>query len=104
MGTFGTTIFSDDFACDIRDELKEFIGDGITPEQATSQLRNEYSDSLKDDDEASVFWLALAATQWKTGRLLDNVKQGLTLGILLIFEKKYSIHQDKNVIEHEKNS
>src|SRR5688572_2139029 len=78
MGTFGTAIFSDDFACDIRDEFKECIGDGMTPEQATTQLTNEYSDSLTDDDEASVFWLALAATQWKTGRLLENVKQKAT--------------------------
>ena len=75
MGTFGTAIFSDDFACDIRDEFKEFIGDGMTSEQATSLLTNEYSESLNDDDEYSVFWLSLAAIQWKTGRLLESVKQ-----------------------------
>ena len=75
MGTFGTAIFSDDFACDIRDEFKEFIGNGMTPEQATTKLTNEYSEALKDDDENSVFWLSLAATQWKIGRLLDFVKE-----------------------------
>jgi hypothetical protein len=75
MGTFGTAIFSDDLACDIRDEFKEFIGDGMTSEDATNRLINEYSDSLKDEDEVSIFWLSLAATQWKTGRLLDFVKE-----------------------------
>ena len=75
MGTFGTAIFSDDFACDIRDEFKEYIGDGMTAEQATTKLTDEYSDSLNDEDEVSVFWLSLAAIQWKTGRLLDNVKE-----------------------------
>jgi hypothetical protein len=75
MATFGTAIFSDDFACDIRDEFKEFIGEGLTPEQATSDLANSYADSLNNPDEASVFWLALAAVQWKTGRLLRSVKE-----------------------------
>lgn len=62
MGTFGTAIFSDDFACDIRDEFKELIGDGMTSEQATQTLTKSYSASLNDSDEASVFWLSLAAT------------------------------------------
>ena len=34
MGTFGPAMFSDDFACDVRDEFKEFIGEGLSPEQA----------------------------------------------------------------------
>ena len=75
MGTFGTAIFSDDFACDIRDEFKKLIGDGMTSEEATKSLMASNSDSLSDEDEASVFWLSLAATQWKNGRLLENVKQ-----------------------------
>lgn len=75
MGTFGTAIFSDDFACDIRDEFKELIGEGMTSEEATKSLIESNADSLSDEDEASVFWLSLAATQWKTGRLLQDVKQ-----------------------------
>lgn len=75
MGTFGTAIFSNDLACDIRDEFKELIGEGLTPEQATNGLIISNADSLNDPDEASVFWLALAAIQWKTGRLLDSVKE-----------------------------
>jgi hypothetical protein len=74
MGTFGTAIFSDDFACDIRDEFKELLGDGLSSQQATGALMNSYAESLNDPDEATVFWLALAAVQWKTGRLLDYVK------------------------------
>lgn len=75
MGTFGTTIFSDDFACDIRDEFKELIGDGLTPQQATYELLESYSSSLTDPDEVAIFWLSLAASQWKLGRLLENVKE-----------------------------
>lgn len=75
MGTFGTAIFSDDFACDIRDEFKALIGDGMTSEEATKYLLASNLDSSTDEDEASVFWLSLAAIQWKNGRLLEYVKQ-----------------------------
>lgn len=75
MGTFGTAIFSDDFACDIRDEFKALIGDGMTSEEATKYLLASNLDSSTNEDEASVFWLSLAAIQWKNGRLLEYVKQ-----------------------------
>ena len=45
----------------------------MTSEEATERLRVEYS--LEDDpDERPVFYLALAATQWKLGRLLDDIR------------------------------
>ncbi len=75
MGAWGPAIFSDDLACDIRDDFKELIGDGLTPQEATESLVDTYADSISDDDEHGVFWLSLAQVQWKTGRLLDHVKQ-----------------------------
>lgn len=74
MGAWGTAIFSDDVACDIRDDYKELIGEGLSNEDATNQLIENYSGTINDYDEGSIFWLALAATQWKCGRLLDSVK------------------------------
>lgn len=38
------------------------------------QLVAAYSDAINDRDESDVFWLALAATQWKHGRLEEDVK------------------------------
>ncbi|WMI68176.1 hypothetical protein [Mangrovimonas sp. YM274] len=73
MGAWGPAIYSDDLACDIRDDFKELIGDGLDSEQATSELIKEYQDSINDSDENSVFWFALADTQWKTGRLINRV-------------------------------
>src|SRR5262249_7688689 len=32
------------------------------------------ADILEDDDDAGVFWLSLAATQWKLGRLVDRAR------------------------------
>lgn len=74
MGCWGTAIFSDDVACDIRDDYRELIGDGLSNEDATNQLIEDYNATINDYEEGPVFWLSLAATQWKCGRLLDSVK------------------------------
>lgn len=73
MGVWGTAIFSDDTARDVREDYQDFLGDGLSGPEATSKLLAKWSSSLKDPDEAPVFWLALAATQWKCRRLEQNV-------------------------------
>jgi hypothetical protein len=75
MGTWGTAVFSDDTACDVRGSYVDFLGDGLSGPEATKKLLGEWSKSLEDPDEAPVFWLALAATQWKHGRLEPHVLQ-----------------------------
>jgi hypothetical protein len=74
MGTWGPAIFSDDLASDIRGDFRDLIGDGLDPREATRRLEREYSASLSDPDEAPVLWMALAASQWKLGRLLPEVR------------------------------
>lgn len=75
MGTWGTAIYSDDLATDVRADFRELIGDGLTPGEATERLKAEYSLSLNDPDEMPVFWIALALAQWKLGRLEESTKQ-----------------------------
>lgn len=74
MGVWGTAIFSDDVAADTRDAFTDFVAEGLTPAEATERLVAESADMLADKDDAVVFWLALAATQWKLGRLIDSVR------------------------------
>jgi hypothetical protein len=81
MGTWGTAIFSDDAAADVREDFRAHIGDGLTAQDATAALLKEWSEALNDPDEAATFWLALAATQWALGRLLPSVRER-ALGIL----------------------
>jgi hypothetical protein len=73
MGAWGTAIFSDDTAADVRDAFTDLVSEGMTPAKATRELMVDCRDILDDADEAIVFWLALAATQWKLGRLQKNV-------------------------------
>lgn len=75
MGAWGTGIFSDDDACDIRDKYKELIGDGFNGEEATHILIEVWKEELEDIEFKTVFWLSLAATQWKVGRLEEKVKK-----------------------------
>ena len=73
MGTWGTDVFSDDLASDIRMRYRDLVGDGFSGQQATEILLSEYREVLDDPDAAPVFWLALAATQWRCGRLEPKV-------------------------------
>jgi hypothetical protein len=74
MGTWGTAIFSDDLASDIKDDFRLKIALGKSVELAVQELKNEYQEDLQDEKEHIVFWLALASTQWKLGRLQEEVK------------------------------
>ncbi len=70
MGVWGAAIFSDDDAADIRSDYRDLIGDGFSGPEATDKILSEYS----PDTEDSVLWLALAAVQWRCGRLEHRVK------------------------------
>src|SRR5947209_4537342 len=75
MGAWGPAIFSDDTASDLRADYRDLIGDGVPGSSATDRLLVEWRGSLEDPDEAPVFWLALAATQWACGRLEPRVQE-----------------------------
>ncbi|GAA1748446.1 hypothetical protein [Nonomuraea bangladeshensis] len=81
MGAWGPGLFSDDLACDVRDEYRELIEDGATDEEARRRVVESYSEALDDPGEAPVFWLALAVTESKLGRL-DPVVRDRALGII----------------------
>ena len=68
MGTWGTAIYSDDLAADLRADLRDLVGDGLSIDEAVQRLSTEYSSSLEDRDEAPVFWLAVANTAWNLGQ------------------------------------
>lgn len=74
MGTWGPALFSDDLALEVKEDFKDKIALGLLKEAATQELLEEYQEVLDDPDEESVFWLALAATQWELGRPVDFVQ------------------------------
>lgn len=75
VGTWGTGIFADDTAADVRDAWRAEIIDGLSAEDATVRVLETFGDWLAEDpDESVVFWLALAAAQFETGRLQTEVR------------------------------
>ena len=70
----GPALFSDDLACDVRDDYRELLEDQVSDSEATRRILEQYAGSLADPDEASVVWLGLAVTQSKVGRLETSVR------------------------------
>ena len=74
MGSWGPALFSDDLACDVRDAYRELIEDGVEDADAVAGVVSRFSEIFEDPDERPVFWLALAHTMSKVGRLTDEVR------------------------------
>lgn len=83
MGTWGPKLYQDDLAEDIRDYYKEQLHRGKKGIDITQELLVQYQIEISDFEEASVFWFALADTQWNLGRLEDKVKETALKHILL---------------------
>jgi hypothetical protein len=74
MGTWNSAIFGDDTACDVRDQFTELLSTGVSADEATKALLASSAAVLQDADDGPIFWVALAATQWKYGCLLPEVQ------------------------------
>lgn len=74
MGTWGPEIFSNDVAVDARDEYRRLLGKGMSGPEATDALLRRSKGVAEDDVDGVAFWLALAATQAKVGRLEPRVR------------------------------
>lgn len=75
MGTWGTGLFSDDITADLRGDFRDYIGDGLTAQEATEKLVEEYRPNSDPIDLEPPFWLALASVQWSLGCLLPDVRK-----------------------------
>lgn len=75
MASWGAKLYQDDVAEDVRDYYKDQLKRGKTNEEVTKELIKDNEDIISDEDEAPVFWFALADTQWNSGRLLPFVKE-----------------------------
>lgn len=74
MGVWGAGLFSDDTAADVRAEYRDCLADGMDGPDATDKLLALFKDSQNDPDVGPPFWLALASTQARCGRLEDRVR------------------------------
>lgn len=75
MGTWGTGIYEDDMACDVRDAYQEMAEQGFSCKKSTGKIIKRYKSDLKKFPETvNLFWLALAKAQMESGVLDDRVR------------------------------
>lgn len=72
MGAWGTAVFSNDTASDVRSEFRDLIADGLDASAATDRLVTSYEPGTGGEDQSD-FWLGLAVAQHRLGRLLPEV-------------------------------
>jgi hypothetical protein len=58
----------------VRDEWRDAILDGLSAEDATQRLLESFDEYLEEAETEKLFWMALAAAQMETGRLLPEVR------------------------------
>lgn len=73
MGFWGTGLYSNDTTSDVRDTYKSFLEDQLSNEEAYNKTIEQFIDMVGSDEEP-LFWYAIAESQWRTGRLLTEVK------------------------------
>lgn len=72
MGAWGTKLYDDDVASDVKNEYIDLLRQGIDNEEVTKRLIQKWD--TEDIEDGPIFWFALADIQWKYGRLLEYVK------------------------------
>ena len=75
MGIWGKRLYQNDTSLDVKDCFEEKVKDGKEIPVITQELIEEFKGIENDPVEESLFWLALADTQWKNGVLLPEVKE-----------------------------
>lgn len=96
MGTWGPKLYQDDLAEDIRDYYKDQLHRGKKGIDITQELLVQYQIEISDSEETSVFWFALADTQWNLGRLEDKVKETALKHILFGYDlERWKIENPK---------
>jgi len=75
MGTWGPGLYSNDISEDVKVTYMDQLRRGKSNEEIVETILKEYAKEIEDEDDAINFWLALADTQWKVGRLLPLVKK-----------------------------
>ena len=75
MGAWGTSLYANDSASDLRGDYLDKLRRGKSNEEVTQELIAANKDIMGDVEEEPLFWFALADTQWNYGRLLPEVKE-----------------------------
>ncbi len=74
MGSWGTGVFGNDLASDVRGEYRELLEDGLADAEALQKVLRSFAHAVDDPDNGTCFWTGLAAAQMELGRLDPAVR------------------------------
>lgn len=72
MGAWGTGIFSNDIACDVRSAYEEILSYWNDADEAERRVIADFELNQDHPEEDNDAWLALAATEWQCGRKVSE--------------------------------
>jgi len=75
MGCWGVGILQDDTAWDVYESYFDMHNEGIDQSIIRSDLEKRYADAIADEEDSTIFWLALAEAEWETGKVQPDVFQ-----------------------------
>ncbi len=100
MGAWGTGLYQNDLSADVRDDYMDKLKAGKTDEEALQEIMEEYWDEMGDTDCKYDFFLGLADTLWKKGRLTEEVK---IKALEMLEEEKTSDRWESEKLRKERN-
>lgn len=74
MGFWGSSLYSNDCTCDVRDTYLSLLQEQRSNEEACRCVLDDFHECFGTDEEP-LFWYALADTQWRVGRLMPDVRE-----------------------------
>lgn len=74
MGIWGTGLYANDCALDVKESYIEFLQQQLSDEEAIQGTLEKFQEYIETEDEPFL-WYALADTQWKKGRLTPEIKE-----------------------------
>ncbi|MDQ0200137.1 DUF4259 domain-containing protein [Neobacillus ginsengisoli] len=77
MGAWGTGIFDAETTCDVREDFINYLEEGLSTEDATQNILEEYIDELnleEDLEVISLVFIGLAAVQLEKNCLQEQVR------------------------------
>jgi len=74
VGVWGCSLYANDCSCDVRNTYKIFLQEQLSNEESYQRTIEKHHEYIGDEEEP-LLWYALADTQWKTGRLMPQVKE-----------------------------
>ena len=88
MGTWGTSISSNDTYADVYGQFFDLYNDGLEVKDISKQLIESNQDTINDPEDSNNFWFALAKAEWECKQLdpplYEKVKQIIETGVDIV--------------------